>query len=174
MKKPRSPSKTTGKGIRMKSRKSPPRKMNRRDFFKKTAIGGISLPLVAFSAAGSTSGRQKPNPRSFPTSHAGFQSPSTIDLSPALWIWYPSARTLSNTVVLFRKEVTLSSAVRQARGWIVADSRYRLFVNGKRMQWGPPPSDPRWMEVDPIDLSSELHEGVNIIGVEVLFYGHGD
>ena len=158
----------------MKSRKRPPLKMNRRDFFRKTAIGGISLPLVAFSGSGSGPGKEKPQSRSFPASQPKFQSPNTLDLAPANWIWYPSARTLSNTVVLFRKELTITTSVKQARGWIVADSRYRLFVNGKRIQWGPPPSDPRWVEVDPADLSAELHEGVNVIGVEVLFYGHGD
>lgn len=146
--------------------------MNRRDFFRKTAIGGLSLPLVGFSGGGSEPGKEKP--QLFTKSLPQFQSPNKIDLSPAAWLWYPSARTLSNTVVLFRKEFTISSPVKKARGWIVADSRYRLFVNEKRIQWGPPPSDPRWMEVDPVDLTGELHKGVNVIGVEVLFYGHGD
>ena len=146
--------------------------MNRRDFFRRTAIGGLGLPLVGFSGGGSEPGKEKP--QLFTKSLPPFESSRKIDLSPAIWIWYPSARTLSNTVVLFRKEFTISSPVKKARGWIVADSRYRLFVNGKRIQWGPPPSDPRWMEVDPVDLTGELHEGVNIIGIEVLFYGHGD
>ena len=109
-----------------------------------------------------------------PSPTPAFTSPRKIDLTPATWIWYPSSRTLANTVILFRKEISIPSQVRSAAGWIVADSRYRLFVNGKRVQWGPPPSDPRWMEVDPVDLTGYLHEGINAIGVEVLFYGHGD
>jgi hypothetical protein len=146
--------------------------MNRRDFFRKTAIGGLGLPLVGFTGRGTEPGKEKP--QLFTKSRVSFQSNNTIDLSPAVWIWYPSARTLSNTVVLLRKEIKLSSPVKRAKGWIVADSRYRLFVNGKRIQWGPPPSDPRWVEVDPLDLSNSLREGVNVFGVEVLFYGHGD
>jgi hypothetical protein len=38
-----------------------------------------------------------------------------------------------STFVLFRKEFDLSSAPTAARGWIAADSRYKLSVNGKRV-----------------------------------------
>jgi len=95
-------------------------------------------------------------------------------LDPAKWIWYPSERCLQNTFILFRRDIDLSSIPRKANGWILADSRYRLFVNGERIQWGPAPNDPRWMEVDPLDLRSKLRVGRNVIGCEVLFYGRGD
>jgi len=98
----------------------------------------------------------------------------TLDLSPARWIWYPSGRCLQNTFVLFRRELDLSAAPKAATGWIVADSRYRLFVNGQRVQWGPAPADPQHLEADPLDLTSLLHPGKNVIGCEVLFYGHGE
>jgi hypothetical protein len=97
-----------------------------------------------------------------------------LDLSPAQWIWYPSARTLPNTVVLFRRSFRVGSAVKKAAGWIAADSRYLLTIDGKRVQWGPAPSDPRRMEVDPIDLARLLTPGEHTLGVTVLFYGHGD
>lgn len=97
-----------------------------------------------------------------------------LDLSPARWIWYPSGRTLQNTFVLFRKEIDLAKQPQKASGWILADSRYRLFVNGKRVQWGPAPSDPRWQEADPVDLTSYLHPGKNVVAVEVCFFGTGD
>jgi len=97
-----------------------------------------------------------------------------IDLSPAQWIWFPSARTLPNTFVLFRRELELPAMPRRALGWITADSRYRLTVNGVRVQWGPAPCDPRWLEADPVDLAPYLRAGKNIIGAEILFYGLGD
>ncbi len=97
-----------------------------------------------------------------------------IDLSPARWMWLPGARTLANTFVLFRRELELQAAPASARGWISADSRYRLFVNGRRVQWGPAPCDPRSYEADPIDLARWLVTGRNTIGIEVLYYGHGD
>ncbi len=97
-----------------------------------------------------------------------------LDLEPAKWIWYPSGRTPQNTFVLFRKDFEVKELPCKAKGWIVADSRYRLFVNGERVQWGPAPSDPRWQEADPVDIGPYLKEGTNTIAVEVCFFGSGD
>jgi alpha-L-rhamnosidase len=97
-----------------------------------------------------------------------------LDLSPAKWIWYPSERTLQNTFILFRKEINVDKDHVIAKGWIIADSRYHLFVNGQRVQWGPAPSDPRWQEADPVDISNYLKPGKNVIACQVLYYGTGD
>ena len=94
--------------------------------------------------------------------------------SDAKWIWLPSQRTLANTFVLFRRQLVLPSPVAACRGFIFVDSRYRLFVNGRRVQFGPAPCDPRWQEADPLDLKDLLNAGDNLIGVEALYYGHGD
>jgi alpha-L-rhamnosidase len=101
-------------------------------------------------------------------------SAADLDLTPAKWIWYPSERTLQNTFILFRKEISIDKDLVSAKGWIIADSRYQLFVNGQRVQWGPAPFDPRWQEADPLDISSYLVPGKNVIGCQVLFYGTGD
>ena len=100
--------------------------------------------------------------------------PTVMTMAPAEWIWLPCKRTLSNTFVLFRKELDLSEKPVRAFGWISADSRYQLSVNGQRLQWGPAPCDPRQLDVDPCDLTRFLHPGKNVIGAEVLFYGLGD
>ncbi|HSD29721.1 MAG TPA: alpha-L-rhamnosidase N-terminal domain-containing protein, partial [Vicinamibacteria bacterium] len=97
-----------------------------------------------------------------------------IDLAPARWLWLPCERTLANTFVLFRREIEVEGEVASARGWVSADSRYRLLVNGRRVQWGPAPCDPRSYEADPVDLARWLVPGRNVIGAEVLFYGHGE
>jgi hypothetical protein len=97
-----------------------------------------------------------------------------IDLAPARWVWLPCERTLAGTFVLFRREIEIEGEVKSARGWVSADSRYRLFVNGRRVQWGPAPCDPRSYEADPLDLTRWLVPGRNVIGAEVLFYGHGE
>jgi hypothetical protein len=96
------------------------------------------------------------------------------DLEPARWIWYPSGRCLQNTFVLFRRTLDLEAAPRKAAGWICADSRYLLRVNGRRVQWGPAPADPRWMEADPVDLAALLRPGRNVLAATVLYYGQGD
>ncbi len=62
--------------------------------------------------------------------------PHAITLKPAKWIWLPSQRTLPNSFVLFRKEVDLPTAPTRADGWIAADSRYKLTVNGVRVRGG--------------------------------------
>ncbi|MDI1249376.1 MAG: alpha-L-rhamnosidase N-terminal domain-containing protein [Lacunisphaera sp.] len=96
------------------------------------------------------------------------------DLEPAKWIWYPCERCLPNTFVLFRRTVEITAPLRRATGWIAADSRYRLEVNGRRIQWGPAPADPRWAEADPLDLTAQLQPGTNVLAVTVLYYGHGE
>lgn len=100
--------------------------------------------------------------------------PHRVNLAPAQWIWLPSERTLPNSFVLFRKEFELAEKPVRAVGWMTADSRYRLTVNGQRVQWGPAPCDPRQLDVDPIDLTQWLQPGKNVIGVEVLYYGIGE
>lgn len=97
-----------------------------------------------------------------------------LDLAPARWIWYPSQRTLSNTMLMLRKEFTLDSVPEKVSGWILADSRYRLWINGQRVQWGPAPADPRWPEADPLDIRPYLQKGKNVLAAEVLYFGLGD
>jgi hypothetical protein len=145
--------------------------MNRRDFLKTSAIAGGSLALAdnrSLVAASPSHNDSAPN--------AALLSmrPGLPNLSPAQWIWYPSGRTLQNTFILFRRELLLPAKPRRATGWISADSRYRLELNGQRVQWGPAPSDPRWAEADPLDLTGHLELGRNVIGATVLFYGTGD
>lgn len=81
---------------------------------------------------------------------------------------------MPNTFVLFRRELDLADTPGSALGWLTADSRYKLTVNGQRVQWGPAPCDPRWPEVDPCDMTGLLRPGKNVIGVEVCYFGHGD
>jgi hypothetical protein len=145
--------------------------MNRRDFLKTSAMAGGSLALTDNKSLAAASASPKDL-----APHAAMLStrPALPNLSPAQWIWYPSGRTLQNTFVLFRRELLLTAKPRRATGWISADSRYRLELNGQRVQWGPAPSDPRWAEADPLDLTGYLESGRNVIGATILFYGTGD
>jgi hypothetical protein len=152
--------------------------LNRRDFLKTTAVCGSGAVLVAGCAGVQAAEVQAHAAAASPFAGTLAQTPflpsRLPDLAPARWIWYPSGRTLANTFVLFRREVDLPVAPRRVTGWIAADSRYLLEVNGQRIQWGPAPSDPRWAEADPVDLTSALRPGRNVIGATVLYYGHGD
>ena len=88
------------------------------------------------------------------------------------WIWYPEGHSLSCTFVFSRTEFDLPDPCHRAMGSIAACSRYVLFLNGKRVQRGPAPFDPRFQELDPVDLGSELRTGRNCIGVLVCYFGH--
>lgn len=145
--------------------------ITRRGFLVGSACSGTALLFMgsqAMSDQGSAgdNGGNSPEPVSHP--------PVLPDLEPARWLWYPSERCLQNTFVLFRRELKLDARCVRARGWISADSRYRLEVNGQRVQWGPAPCDARWLEADPIDLTDALVAGDNVIGATVLYYGVGE
>lgn len=142
--------------------------LSRRTFLRGSAAGGMSVLI-------------KPAVQSNPESVFTYEKKDdfesddySIDLTPAKWIWYPCARVLQNTVILFRKELIIDSKIKSAKGWILGDSRYKLFVNGAYIQFGPAPADPRWAEVDPVDLSKSLKTGKNVIGAQVLYFGQGD
>ncbi len=137
---------------------------SRRDFVLISVAGYPASKVPALPAE---------EPRS-PGAEPADWRPHPVDLAPAKWIWLPCERTLPNTFVLFRRQFDLSAAPASARAWITADSRYCLFVNGRRVQWGPAPCDPRELDADPVDLAPHLRPGRNVIGVEVLFYGYGE
>ena len=108
---------------------------------------------------------------SIPVGRATPGSAQSLDIAPANWIWVPSERTLPNTVALFRREFELESSAQAALLWIAADSRYRLWIDGAWVAWGPAPCDPRELEIDPIDVTDYLDAGPHVIAVEVLYYG---
>ena len=145
--------------------------MRRRDFIKSSAFSGGAL---LFRDGSHAKAREAASPLNDPTPSPQAAGKRLPDLESARWIWYPSGRCLQNTFVLFRRELNLSTKPRRASGWIAADSRYLLEVNGRRVQWGPAPADPRWPEADPLDLIASLEEGQNVIGAQVVFFGQGD
>ncbi|MFB3785264.1 MAG: alpha-L-rhamnosidase C-terminal domain-containing protein [bacterium] len=145
--------------------------ITRRNFLATSAQAGgaaafLSMPSRAEETAGETSWMAASTYHPEPS--------QTLDLSPAKWIWYPSERCLPNTFVLFRQTLNLPETPSQATGWILADSRYELRLNGRRIQWGPAPCDPRWLEADPVDLTGLMQKGPQVLGATVLFYGEGD
>ncbi|TVQ05383.1 MAG: alpha-L-rhamnosidase [Balneolaceae bacterium] len=146
---------------------------SRREFVKNSMFGSAGLIASPFSNAGSKQAKSKQLSLDKAPDLSQLYSP-LLDLSPARWIWYPSQRTLQNSVFLFRKTVCLDSEPASATGWILADSRYKLYVNGEYIQFGPAPFDPRQPEADPVDITKYLKSGENVIGAEVLYYGVGE
>ncbi|RYG42420.1 hypothetical protein EON79_18935, partial [bacterium] len=89
-------------------------------------------------------------------------------LTPARWIGLPGGAVPAGAFALFRTEFDLSELPEKAEGWILTGTRYRLWVNGRRVQWGPAPADPAGPEADSVDLRPLLQKGENAIGIEVL------
>ncbi len=93
----------------------------------------------------------------------------------ARWIWYPERRTLASTFVFFRKEFDLAEPTSgEATGWVSANSRYMLFINGQFVQRGPAACDPRYWDVDPVTMSPYLRKGRNVVAAIACFFGGGD
>lgn len=147
------------------------RGVSRRDFFRNGAVLGAGMWIegAKAKAAGETDVFVAPA-----IANDASQSAKLPDLRPARWLWYPSERCLANTMVLFRRELDLPAKPKRATGWVLGSSRYLLFANDRRIQFGPAPCDPRFEEIDPVDLTDVLQAGSNVIGCQVLYYGHGD
>jgi hypothetical protein len=93
----------------------------------------------------------------------------------AKYIW-PSTSAIApheNQFVQFRKTFTLAALPERARLAIFADSRYRLYVNGADIGQGPARSPKYWSYYDTFEVAPRLHVGLNVIAVEVRWYGRG-
>ncbi|MGH9448595.1 MAG: alpha-L-rhamnosidase N-terminal domain-containing protein, partial [Terriglobia bacterium] len=93
----------------------------------------------------------------------------------AQWIW-PSINAIAphrNQFILFRKTFTLSQTPQHAQLAIFADSRYRLFVNGAYIGQGPARAPHYWSYYDTFEVAPKLRAGLNVIAVEVRWYGQG-
>ncbi len=91
----------------------------------------------------------------------------------AHWIW-PSPKTIpahQNQFIQFRKTFRLASPPRQAELAIFADSRYQLFVNGHAIGRGPARAPMFRAYYDTFDVASHLHAGLNVLAVEVRWFG---
>lgn len=89
------------------------------------------------------------------------------------WIWSPvwSAEDKDcPRVMLFRKKIALTEEPLEGQLKISADTRYKLYINGRLAEVGPSRGDQQIWFYDRIDLVPYLKKGVNVIGVSVLRY----
>jgi hypothetical protein len=89
----------------------------------------------------------------------------------AKWIWCEGEPVPQNFYLYCRKSFTLQGEVAQASVDVTADSRYKLFVNGKFVGRGPARCDQRWQYYDTYDLQKFLTRGENVVSVMVHQYG---
>ena len=96
----------------------------------------------------------------------------------ANWVWTPDWTAEDDAaarIVLFRRNVTLSRNPSRAALRVSADTRYKLYINGKFVQAGPSKGDRQVWFADDLDITGYLRRGENALAVEVLrypLYGH--
>jgi hypothetical protein len=83
------------------------------------------------------------------------------------WWWQPVNSDARWQHVLFRKRLTLTSSPVVVPLAISADCVYRLHVNGKLVMHGPARSEHGTVTFDSLDIGRWLHQGENILAVEV-------
>lgn len=87
----------------------------------------------------------------------------------AKWIWHPQAPQ-RNAWVLFRREFEAGSDT-GARLFISADTRYRVWINGRLLGDGPPQSQPYHQYYDERDIAAHICPGRNCIAAVVQHQG---
>jgi len=89
------------------------------------------------------------------------------------WIWDSGDDRPVNYYLFIRKTFDLAGVPAEALASVCADSRYKLWVNGKFVARGPVRSDPQWQYYDVLDLAPCLKQGKNVIAALVHHYGTG-
>jgi len=96
--------------------------------------------------------------------------------APSTWTgrWCWTRKHLSrpwNYYALFRLAVELPSKPARAILRISADARYMLYINGRRIHWGPARSFPQHQSYDTLDVRDALVPGANAICAIVHQFG---
>ena len=89
------------------------------------------------------------------------------------WIWtmdWTGEDKRTARRVYFTKELALHGQTDKYEISITADCRYKLYVNGKFVQYGPAKGDHKVHYFDTVDIGGYLHAGSNRIDVAVLHY----
>ena len=89
----------------------------------------------------------------------------------AQWITHPTESTLDFGVFLFRKTFSLNKLPSEFIVHVSADNRYRLYVNGKYVGYGPSIGDIDHYRYETIDISKFLVQGKNCIAAEIINFG---
>ncbi|MGC9450213.1 MAG: hypothetical protein ACP5I4_02090 [Oceanipulchritudo sp.] len=86
-------------------------------------------------------------------------------------VWAHGVDAGRNQFVSFQKEVTCMGSMQQCWLHLFADTRYRLYVNGQFLAYGPGRFVTQYPEFDSHELSGWFKPGRNRVRVEVNYYG---
>ncbi|RPD43037.1 alpha-L-rhamnosidase C-terminal domain-containing protein [Chitinophaga barathri] len=85
----------------------------------------------------------------------------------AAWITFPGSGLKAYEVYHFRKKLNLSAVPDEFPVYVSADSRYKLFVNGRMVGLGPARNDLGHWNYERYDLKTHLETGENVIAAIV-------
>ena len=89
----------------------------------------------------------------------------------ASWIWCNGAPSSRNSYLYARKTFNVPWRIRTAVAYVTADSRYKLYINGRFMGRGPARCDPRWQSYDEYDVTKCLRPGINVVATLIHHLG---
>ncbi|MCK5906074.1 MAG: alpha-L-rhamnosidase N-terminal domain-containing protein, partial [Flavobacteriales bacterium] len=89
----------------------------------------------------------------------------------AQWVTHPTESTLDYGIFNFRREFELETVGEKYIVYVSADNRYRLFVNGEQVAFGPSIGDIDYYRYETIDIAKYLKVGKNVIAAEVANFG---
>lgn len=89
----------------------------------------------------------------------------------AKWIEVTGAAPKEYGVYHFRKKLELPVKPDSFIVHVSADNRYKFFVNGTLVSWGPARGDVYHWNFETLDLAPYLNEGENILAAQVWNYG---
>ncbi|MBK8903897.1 MAG: alpha-L-rhamnosidase N-terminal domain-containing protein [Anaerolineaceae bacterium] len=95
------------------------------------------------------------------------QAPET-----AVWIATPHPFDLHEVYLNFRSPRWQWDGLGQVTLWITADSRYKLWINGRFHHRGPARSWPHAQKMDVLAITSQLVVGENVLAVQVYQPGY--
>jgi hypothetical protein len=103
---------------------------------------------------------------------------NVVDINPNLlakswsakWITHPNISGTEYGVYHFRKSININHKVNSVIMHVSADNRYKLFVNGKYVTYGPSRGDFLNWNFESIDIAPYLSTGKNTIAAEVWNY----
>src|SRR3569833_2215701 len=85
----------------------------------------------------------------------------------ARWIAVPGASPFDYGVYHFRRTFSLPSKPDKFVVHVSGDNRYQLFVNGRRVVWGPARGDLFHWRYESVDIAEHLREGSNLLAAVV-------
>lgn len=94
-------------------------------------------------------------------------------LRNAHWIWCSDEQSPINAVANFRAHFRLSRVTGEHTLLISAVDRFVVYVNGRRVGYGPPRNFPEHYQYELFDLGDFLIAGENVLEVTVIHWGEG-